>query len=88
MGPLSPPIMAGQIADDPNQRMETGLVPQNRQNHLDTPLGTGLIVSLILFSVACFSIEMALGAGACAVVVWQGRNLTDEEFPAGGQVFS
>ena len=37
--------------------------------------------------------EMALGAGAAAVVVWQGRNLTDEElltqeFPAGGQVFS
>lgn len=37
--------------------METGRVPQNRQNHLDTPLGTWLIVSLILFSVACFSIE-------------------------------
>lgn len=37
--------------------------------------------------------EMALGAGAAAVLVWQGRNLTDEElltqeFPAGGQVLS
>jgi rod shape-determining protein MreB len=37
--------------------------------------------------------EMALGAGACEVVVWQGRDLTDEEllsrkFPAGGQVLS
>lgn len=30
---------------------------QNRQNHLDTPLGTWLIVSLILFSVAGFFIE-------------------------------
>lgn len=37
--------------------------------------------------------EMALGAGASGVVVWQGRKLTDQEllsgsFPAGGQVLS
>ena len=37
--------------------------------------------------------EMALGAGAADVVVWQGCNLTDEallarEFPAEGQVLS
>lgn len=37
--------------------------------------------------------EMALGAGASEVLVWQGRDLTDQEllareFPAGGRVFS
>lgn len=37
--------------------------------------------------------EMALGAGASRVVVWQGRGLTDQEllsgkFPSGGQVLS
>jgi rod shape-determining protein MreB len=37
--------------------------------------------------------ELALGAGAAQVKVWQGRALTDEEllsgeFPAGGQVLS
>ncbi len=37
--------------------------------------------------------EMALGAGASRVVVWQGRALTDQEllareFPANGQVLS
>ena len=37
--------------------------------------------------------EMALGAGASRVVVWQGRGLSDQEllsgkFPSGGQVLS
>jgi rod shape-determining protein MreB len=37
--------------------------------------------------------EMAMGAGASRVVVWQGRGLSDQEllsgqFPSGGQVLS
>ena len=53
----SPHIMACQIADGQNEKMETGLVQRNKRNYLDTPLGTWLIVSLILYSVVCFSIE-------------------------------
>lgn len=38
-------------------RDEGELVTQRRKNYLETPLATWLIVSLILYSVVCFSLE-------------------------------